>query len=104
MEEEEILSMEEEKEKGNEKYKKQEYKESIKHYSNAIEIKETAILYSNRSASYYQLGELDKSLNDAIKSIEIEEKYAKGYYRAGQCFYRIKEYERAKEYYGKKKK
>jgi mitochondrial import receptor subunit TOM70 len=39
---------EELKEKGNEEYKKKNYKEAIKYYTEAIKIRETEILYSNR--------------------------------------------------------
>jgi len=41
-------------------------------------------LYSNRSAAYTQLKDLDKALLDAEKCIELSSDFPKGHFRKGQ--------------------
>ena len=72
------------KEKGNEYFKKGEYDEALKLYSQAIDSEPSNhIFYSNRSACYFKLGKYQESLNDAKKCVEINHSWAKGYQRKG---------------------
>ena len=75
----------EEKEKGNEAFKAQNFPEAVKHYTEALkrgppEVNEEAHkLYSNRAACYTKLGAWNEGIKDADKCIELAPDFAKGY-------------------------
>jgi stress-induced-phosphoprotein 1 len=72
----------EEKEKGNEFFKKQIFPEAIKAYTEAIRRNPSdAVLYSNRAACYMKLGEFQLGIKDCEKSIELDPNYVKSYIR-----------------------
>lgn len=76
---------EEEKEKGNDLFKKGDYATAIKHYSEAIKRNPTdPKLYSNRAACYTKLAAFDLGLKDCDKCIELDDKFVKGYIRKGK--------------------
>ena len=73
------------------------FPEALRLYSKAIEIvnesneslfdKSTkAILYANRSMCFLNTGEFNSSLDDANKSIDIDQQYIKAYYRKGSKY------------------
>ncbi|KAH3659076.1 hypothetical protein OGATHE_006384, partial [Ogataea polymorpha] len=45
--------------------------------------------------------QFDKALEDALKTIEINPTWAKGYNRAGAAYYGLGEFLKSKEYYEK---
>ena len=53
-----------EKELGNTQFKAGNYDQAITHFTNAINIAATHVLYSNRSACYCGLRKYDDALND----------------------------------------
>ena len=72
-----------EKERGNTLLRKGDVKGAIVAYSGAIKIfPSNHIYYSNRSAAHLQDGQYDNALQDALKCIEIDATWAKGYSRA----------------------
>lgn len=74
------------------------YPEAIQLYSKGIEIKSNdSILYSNRSMCYLQIGKLNEALDDAEKSINYDNTYAKAYFRKGSALIALKNYTLAKE-------
>jgi len=83
--EEETIDPEELRLKGNEYFKQRDYEEAALHYTDAINVQPSAVLYSNRAACYIQLREFGKGLADGIKSLELDPDFVKGYYRAAQC-------------------
>jgi len=88
------------KEEGNEFFKKQNYPEAIKYYSEAIKRQpDNHINYSNRAACYIKLMALPEALKDADKCIEIKPDFAKGYQRKGHAHYLMKENQKALEAY-----
>lgn len=75
------------KEKGNECVRKQNFKDAIVFYSEAIRKAENEnghILYSNRSFAYLKNKEYYYALADAEKVIEIAPEYIKGHYRRAE--------------------
>nr|CAB3239088.1 dnaJ homolog subfamily C member 7-like [Phallusia mammillata] len=80
------LSAEEEKDLGNEFYKKKDYKSAIEHYSKAIESSpKNASYYSNRSAARMMLSQYKEALKDAQTAVKVDNMFAKAYVREAKC-------------------
>jgi stress-induced-phosphoprotein 1 len=93
---------EEEKAKGNDAFKKQQYPEAVKCYSEALRRNpKDHKIYSNRAACYMKLGAFMEALKDADTCIEIDPTFPKGYTRKGGVQYFMKEYDKAMETYQK---
>lgn len=75
---------EEEKEIGNELFKKGDYATAVKHYTEAIKRNPTEVkYYSNRAACYTKLAAFDLGLKDCEKCVELDPKFIKGWIRKG---------------------
>jgi stress-induced-phosphoprotein 1 len=65
---------------GTKAFTAKDYKQAIEHFTNAIKESPTDhTLFSNRSASYYNLGNGAKALEDAEKCIAIKQDWDKGH-------------------------
>ena len=74
------------KDKGNLYVQERNYTEALKCYTQAIELDSNdPILYSNRSAMYYNLEDYDNAINDADKAISLKPNYPKAYLRKGNA-------------------
>jgi len=72
------------------------FDEAARLYSEAIEADPSNhVLWSNRSASYANLGEYEKALTDAEKAIECKPDWAKGYSRKGLALAYLQRHEEA---------
>nr|QBS00795.1 HSP70 [Agave sisalana] len=90
----------EEREKGNEFFKQQQYPEAVRHYTEALKRNpRDPRVYSNRAACYTKLGALPEGLKDAEKCIELDPTFSKGYTRKGAVQFFMKEYDKALETY-----
>lgn len=66
------------KELGNQAYQAGEYQQAVDYYTGGIEQDPThAVLFSNRSAAFLNLGEYDKAKRDADMCIELDPKWSK---------------------------
>ncbi|XP_070180925.1 serine/threonine-protein phosphatase 5-like [Littorina saxatilis] len=73
---------EELKEKANDFFKKQNYNEAIKYYSEAIEANPTvAAYYGNRSFAHLRTESFGYASTDANKALALDKAYIKAYYR-----------------------
>jgi stress-induced-phosphoprotein 1 len=78
------------------------FKEAIECYSQAISLDAANhVLYSNRSAAYLKAGLFKEALADADKTIQLNEKWPKGYSRKGAVLYALEKYDEASTCYNK---
>lgn len=73
--------------KGNNQYKSKLFVNAIHHYTDAIQQCSTvAKYYSNRCACYMALANFESGVRDAVKAVEVDTKFLKGYSRAINCY------------------
>ena len=84
-----------EKAKGNEFFKAGDFKQAIEHFSNAINILPSHVLYSNRSACFCSLKEYGDALTDAELCIKLNPSWGKGYGRKGAALHGMGQFEDA---------
>lgn len=90
----ELTPAEQEKKLGNDAFAARKYDEAITHYTNAIKIDPTSPIYfSNRSACYSFKHEWENALSDAKKSIELDSKFIKGYFRLASAQAELKQFD-----------
>jgi len=84
---------EEEKVKGNEALRSQDYKEAIQYYSKAIEYDPTlAASYTNRAFVFLKLKEYQKCIGDCNVALQLNDKYAKAYHRRAKASLALKNF------------
>jgi len=75
------------KEAGNSAYKAGRYDVAVALYSKAIELcddeSQRKVYYSNRAAAYFGQKKFNESREDAVKCTELDDQWAKGWYRKG---------------------
>jgi tetratricopeptide (TPR) repeat protein len=93
---------EEEKEKGNEFFKKGDFSSAIKHYTEAINRNpDDPKLYSNRAACYTKLAAFDLGLKDCDMCTKLDEKFIKGWIRKGKILQGMQQQSKALTAYQK---
>jgi len=84
------------KEKGNGCFKQKNYDGALHYYSQAIALNpRDEVLYSNRSAAYYEIGEFKLALKEADTCISITSDFWKGYSRRGDALKGLERWEEA---------
>lgn len=87
---------EQEKEKGNEFFRKGQYADALKCYSEAIKRNPgDAKVYSNRAACYTKLAAFDLGLKDCDSCLELEPTFVKGWIRKGKILQGMQQYSKA---------
>jgi tetratricopeptide (TPR) repeat protein len=72
------------KEKAGRSFQNRHWAEARDAYNQAIDLNPTDhTLYSNRSATFIEMGNFAKALEDAEKTIELKADWARGYFRKG---------------------
>ncbi|XP_061704073.1 stress-induced-phosphoprotein 1 [Cydia pomonella] len=79
------VKAEQEKELGNDYFKKGDYSNAVKHYTEAIKRNpDDPKLYSNRAACYTKLAAFDLGLRDCDTCCKLDPKFIKGWIRKGK--------------------
>jgi len=86
---------------GNDQFKVGNFETAITHFSKAIELGATHVLYSNRSACFCGLKKYDEAHADANKCIEMMPTWGKGYGRKGAALHGLGQFDSAVEAYDK---
>ena len=76
------------KETGNKAFAAKNYDEAVKQYTQAIELagdKPNHVYFSNRANAYLELFMFQKSISDCDKAIEIDNTFAKSYFRKAKA-------------------
>ncbi|EGG23306.1 Protein phosphatase 5 [Cavenderia fasciculata] len=94
--EQRVKQSDEYKTKANKYFGEQKHDLAIDEYTKAIAFNPTAILYSNRSFSYFKKEFFVLALEDALKATQLDPMYVKGYYRLGQANMALGNYDDAK--------
>jgi len=93
---------EEEKEKGNEYFKKGDFSNAVKHYTEAINRNpDDPKLYSNRAACYTKLAAFDLGLKDCDMCTKLDDKFIKGWIRKGKILQGMQQQSKALSAYQK---
>lgn len=96
------VKAEEEKELGNEFFKKADFSTAVKHYTEAINRNpDDPKLYSNRAACYTKLAAFDLGLKDCDMCTKLDEKFIKGWIRKGKILQGMQQQSKALNAYQK---
>lgn len=88
------------KERGNALFKKGQYPEALKEYSDAIKRNpEDPVLYSNRAACYTKLADFARGIEDCNTALKLDPKMFKAILRKANLQYSTKQYSEALETY-----
>lgn len=96
------VKAEQEKELGNDYFKKGDYSTAMKHYSEAIKRNpDDPKLYSNRAACYTKLAAFDLGLRDCDQCCKLDPKFIKGWIRKGKILQGMQQHSKALNAYQK---
>uniref|UniRef100_A0A671RWL5 Probable proline--tRNA ligase, mitochondrial n=2 Tax=Sinocyclocheilus anshuiensis TaxID=1608454 RepID=A0A671RWL5_9TELE len=85
------------KDEGNEYFKEKNYKKAVVSYTeglkkNCMDIELNAILYTNRAAAHFHLGNMRSALNDATAAKKLKPDHIKAIIRGAQCSIELHNY------------
>lgn len=96
------VKAEEEKELGNDFFKKGDFSNAVKHYTEAINRNpDDPKLYSNRAACYTKLAAFDLGLRDCDMCTKLDDKFIKGWIRKGKILQGMQQQSKALHAYQK---
>ncbi|XP_040429673.1 tetratricopeptide repeat protein 1 [Cygnus olor] len=93
------------KEKGNEQFKKGDYREAEDSYTKALRIcpacfqKDRAVLFSNRAAAKMKQGKTEAALSDCSKAVELDPNYIRALLRRAELYEKTEKLDEALEDY-----
>ena len=92
------MSWQELKQRGNDHFARKDYEAALTLYDKALEQSPAEhTVYSNRSIAFFKLGQYENALQDAVKCIELEPTFARGYLRKCAVLNVLERYEEAME-------
>lgn len=92
------MSWQELKQRGNDHFARKDYEAALTLYDKALEQSPAEhTVYSNRSIAFFKLGKYENALQDAVKCIELEPTFARGYLRKCAVLNVLERYEEAME-------
>lgn len=85
------------KEEGNEYFKERDYKKAIVAYTeglkrNCSDHDLNAVIYTNRAAAHFHLGNMRSALNDAVSAKKLKPHHIKALLRGAQCCMELRNY------------
>ncbi|KAM9324702.1 tetratricopeptide repeat protein 4 [Gastrophryne carolinensis] len=88
------------KDEGNDFFKEKDYKKAVEAYTEGIkknckDLDLNAVLYTNRAAAHFYLGNYRSSLNDAIAARKQKPDHLKAIIRGALCYLEVKQYSEA---------
>jgi len=90
-----------EKQTGNAFYNQGKYAEAIKHYTFALEIEASAVLFANRSVCYFKLRQYRLAIEDADRALSMNPTFVKVFVRKALCLEQLRYFNEALEYFKK---
>ena len=80
------------KQQGNSLYEKKDYEGALEKYTLAMGyVPSDPILFSNRAACLLSMGKPHRALKDALRVIQLNPSFPRGYMRCGKCYMLIGE-------------
>jgi len=85
---------------GNEFFKKGNYPEAVKSYTEAIKRNpDDKTAYTNRATAYTKLGAIPQAIKDCEKALELDSKFVKAYIKKAYALFVMKDFYKALETY-----
>lgn len=82
--------------KGNEAMKAQDYNDALMSYTMSIELDPTeAAAYCNRAMVYLKMKNFSKAIDDANEALKLKPEYLKAYHRRGKAYAAVNKLELA---------
>nr|XP_055069498.1 tetratricopeptide repeat protein 4 isoform X2 [Misgurnus anguillicaudatus] len=91
------------KDEGNEYFKEKNYKKAVVSYTaglkkNCVDLELNAVLYTNRAAAHFYLGNMRSSYNDATAAKKLKPDHIKAILRGAQCCMELRNHAEALEW------
>ena len=83
------------KDKGNELFRNKDFEKALTYYNSALELKKDPVFYSNISACYVSLNQLDKVIEMSSKALELKPDYSKALLRRASAYESLERYDDA---------
>lgn len=80
------------KDKGNSFFKEKKFDDALVYYNYALELKKDPIYYSNISACYVSMNQLDKVIENTTKALELKPDYSKALLRRASAYESLEQY------------
>jgi DnaJ family protein C protein 7 len=78
------------KERGNDLFRRGDYKLALDQYNEAVEANPSSAMYlNNRAAAHLQLGNYNKAIEDGKACVALDDNYFKGWYRLASSFLKV---------------
>lgn len=89
------------KEEGNKAFGNGSFKLAVDLYTQALDLKQSHVYYSNRANAYLELGEFSNAISDCDAAINLEPGFVKAYVRKGNALFNSKKVTEAMQVFEK---